>query len=231
MSSRNTQRSLNASLRAPAHYYCARRSDGRRRSGADAGGYALVALLALMTIIALLATAAAPSIRQQNRRVLEKEAIIRGEEVAEAIRVFVRARNALPTSMDQLVEGVPVGTKKVQILRPSAARDPLSSSGEWRLIKATDPALTEFQQAVILYAGGVPVPTRDQHPLFKGFDTRITGLVDRGAAREPAPNDEDNSTSSSGPFIGVASRSRRASVLTYYDIERHDQWVFTPLFR
>ena len=197
---------------------------------AEADGYALVALLALMAIIALLVTAAAPSIRHQNRRALEREAIARGEEVAEAIRVYVRARNALPTSMDELVEGVPVGTKKVQVLRPSAARDPLSSSGEWRLIKATDPALTEFQQAVILYAGGVPVPTRDQHPLFKSFDTRITGLVDRGE-KEPAPNDEDTSTNTSGPFIGVASRSRRASILTYYDIERHDKWIFTPLFR
>jgi hypothetical protein len=36
---------------------------------------------------------------------------------------------------------------------------------------------------------------------------------------------------SSGPFVGVASRSRKDSVLTYYGIERHDQWIFTPLFR
>jgi hypothetical protein len=32
-------------------------------------------------------------------------------------------------------------------------------------------------------------------------------------------------------FVGVASRSRTKSVLTYYGIENHSKWVFTPLFR
>ncbi|MDT7604929.1 MAG: hypothetical protein QOF61_2926, partial [Acidobacteriota bacterium] len=26
-------------------------------------------------------------------------------------------------------------------------------------------------------------------------------------------------------------RSRRKSVLTYYGIERHDRWIFTPAYR
>ena len=97
-------------------------------------GYTLVALIALMTVMALFALAAAPSIVQQSQREREKEAIFRGEEVAEAIRVYYteRLRNggtqldpSLPTDIDQLVEGVPVRgrTKKLQILRASAARD------------------------------------------------------------------------------------------------------------
>jgi hypothetical protein len=40
-----------------------------------------------------------------------------------------------------------------------------------------------------------------------------------------------SSDDSSGPFVGVASRSKRSSVLTFYGIESHDQWIFTPLFR
>ncbi len=52
------------------------------------GGYTLVALLAVMTIIALFAAAAAPSIRQQAQREREIESIFRGEEVAEAIRNY-----------------------------------------------------------------------------------------------------------------------------------------------
>src|SRR5205807_1743794 len=108
-------------------------------------GYTLVALLALMTVLALFALAAAPSIRQQAQREREVEAIFRGEQVASAIRVYYSYRQGksrvgdpaanLPTSMDQLLEGLPIGTKKVQILRPSATRDPLSDSGEWRLIR------------------------------------------------------------------------------------------------
>lgn len=197
----------------------------------DERGYTLVALLALMTIMAIALTAVAPSIKQQVQREREKEAIARGEEVADAIRLYVRAKNgALPTSIDQLLEGIPFGTKKIQILRPSAARDPLSNSGEWKLIKPTDPAMSQFKQAIILYAGGRPIQTRDQ--ALARYDVfQITGITSLGSG-EKAPGGEDDSGSSSNvSFIGVASRSQRDSVLTYYDIERHDEWIFTPLFK
>ncbi|HEX7957943.1 MAG TPA: type II secretion system protein, partial [Pyrinomonadaceae bacterium] len=65
----------------------------RRRqdcAGARERGYALVALLAMMTILALAVTAAAPVVRQQTQRERELEAIRRGEEVSEAIRQYVR---------------------------------------------------------------------------------------------------------------------------------------------
>src|SRR6185312_245593 len=76
------------------------------------GGYTLVALLALMTVLALFALAAAPSIRHQAQR--ELEAIFRGEEVAEAIRLYYSYQQrrvgdgdaALPNSVEQLLEGV-----------------------------------------------------------------------------------------------------------------------------
>ena len=55
-------------------------------------GYTLVALLALMTLLALFAMAAAPSIQQQAQREREKEAIYRGEQVAEAIRAYYLSR-------------------------------------------------------------------------------------------------------------------------------------------
>src|SRR6478672_7702009 len=86
----------------------------RRRSE---GGYTLVALLALMTVLALFAMAVAPSVQQQSQREREQEAIFRGEQVADAIRQYYIYRSrlvgganpqALPTSVDQLLEGVPI---------------------------------------------------------------------------------------------------------------------------
>src|SRR5215208_7426082 len=76
-----------------------------RRSEA---GYTLVALLAMMTVLALFAMAVAPSIQQQAQREREQEAIFRGEQVADAIRSYYKDRlrfgvvgnQALPTSMD-----------------------------------------------------------------------------------------------------------------------------------
>lgn len=193
-------------------------------------GYTLVALLAVMTIIALLLVSAAPSVRQQTQRALEEEAIWRGEQVAEAIRLFAQAHGGqLPTSMEQLLEGNPRGAKNVQILRPEAAHDPLSSAGEWRLIHLNDPALIRFQVAVTTYAGGRTPQTRDTL-INRLYQVRIGNILNTGTT-DAAPGGSDDSANATGPFIGVASRSRRDSIITYYGIERHDEWIFTPLFR
>lgn len=201
-------------------------------------GYTLVALLALMTVLALFALAAAPRIRQQAQREREIEAIFRGEEVADAIRAYysyqVRQRNqngvaALPTSIDQLLEGVPSGTKKVQILRASAARDPLSDSGEWNLVRPASAQLADFQRSVMLFAGNVRPPTND--PQLKQAELLMAPLVlptNDLPTSGPSSAGQDNS---SGPFIGVVTDSKSKSIINYYGIDRHDGWIFTPLFR
>lgn len=193
-------------------------------------GYALVALLAMMTIMALLLITAVPNYRRMAQRELEEEAITRGEQVAEAIRLYVREKRVLPTSIEQLLEGLPRGTKKMQILRVAAARDPLSSSGEWKLIRKNDPAFVEFQAKVTAYAGR-PVNTNDSGFMsVAGPLPTVTNVLDTGTEEE-APGGEDDSEDSSGPFVGVTSRSRRSSILSYYGVERHDRWIFTPYFR
>lgn len=194
-------------------------------------GYTLFALITAMTIMALILTAAAPTVRQQSQREREQESIFRGEEVAEAIRLYFSYTKRLPTSMEQLKEGVsvPGRTKRVQVLRPSAARDPLSSTGEWRLIRPNSQALLEFQRAVTLYAGGKTPQTSDKE-LATRFAAQLASIINTGTT-ESAPGEEDSSENTTGDFIGVASRSRRESAISYYGIDRHDQWVFTPLFR
>ena len=196
-------------------------------------GYALVSLLVVMSLLALFAMAAASNVRQQAQREREKEAIFRGEQVADAIRAYYRYRggqgvNSLPTNMDQLLEGIPRGTKKLQILRVEAAKDPLSKSGEWKLIGPTSEEFASLVRSLTVYSGGAP-PT----PRLSGLATlipRMTNVLDTDSPNT-APGGEDNSASSSGPFLGVASRSQRNSVMTYYGIDRHDEWIFTPLFR
>jgi type II secretory pathway pseudopilin PulG len=206
-------------------------------------GYTLVALLALMTIMSLFALAVAPSAQQQALRDREKEAIFRGEQIAEAIKTYYLYRtrttgqvgdNALPNSMDQLLAGIPVvgGSKNRMILRLSAARDPLTIEGEWRFIRPRSESLIEFQQSVMFYAGNALPPPRDQQmaQLQQFAVPVLTNLVNLGRPGQSQPGtsiDDD----SSGPFVGVASRSKRSSVLTYYGIEQHNQWIFTPLFR
>ena len=44
-------------------------------------------------------------------------------------------------------------------------------------------------------------------------------------------DDDFDITTENQPFIGVSSQSRSKSVIAYYGIERHSNWIFTPLFR
>jgi type II secretory pathway pseudopilin PulG len=215
-------------------------SEARRCSE---GGYTLVALLAMMTVLALFAMAAAPSIQQQAQREREQEAIFRGEQVADAIAAYYRYRSgtvravgpqALPTSMDQLLQGIPVpgGSKNRQILRPSAARDPLTIEGEWRYVLPRTQALIEFQQSILFYTNNiVPSVSDPQLAQLQQFAVppviSVSNLGTSSSASSSSSADDD----ATGPFVGVASRSKRDSVLTYYGIERHEQWIFTPLFR
>ena len=237
--------------RQPHHNICrlliAPRQLAERRipplSRSPEAGYALVALLALMTLLALFATAAAPSIRQQAQRERERESIFRGEQVADAVRDYYLYRlssgrspgdQSLPTSVDDLLEGVPVpgGSKKRQILRPSAARDSLSTSGEWRLVRPRSQNLIDFQRSLMVYAGNyVPQPLNQQILQLQQFAApQIVGALEVESA-PPAQSEGDSAADSSGPFVGVSSRSSNNSVLYYYAIDRHDQWIFTPLFR
>ena len=201
-------------------------------------GYTLVALLALMTVLALFALAAAPSIRQQAQREREIEAIFRGEEVADAIRIYysyqvsqrnLTGDNALPTSIDKLLEGVTVGTKKVQILRASAGRDPLSESGEWKLVRPRSSQLADFTRSIMLFAENVRPATND--PQLKAVELLMAPAVlpTLGIASSGLSSSGDES--STGPFIGVTPDSKSNSVVNYYGIDRHDGWVFTPLFK
>jgi hypothetical protein len=190
-----------------------------------------------MTVLALFALAAAPSIRQQAQREREIETIFRGEEVADAIRIYysyqlgnARAGDAaLPTSIDQLLEGVQRGTKKVQILRASAARDPLSESAEWKLVRPRSSQLSDFTRSVMLFAENVRPITHD--PQLARVEQYMAPPVLPTLGIAPSESSSAGVDSSTGPFIGVATESKSKSVINYYGIDRHDGWIFTPLFR
>ncbi len=196
-------------------------------------GMTLFAVMAIMAIFAIGLLAVAPSVQQEIQREKELEAIQRGEEVADAIRQYVEFyRGAkLPNSMKDLLDGLPQGTKKRQILRPSAATDPLSEDGKWRLIKADVQTLGGFARRVQDYNGGV-LPSNPSQ-IFDRYALVIVNSLNTGTdsdIKEADDADFDVVTDDT-PFIGVASQSRSKSVIAYYGIENHSKWVFTPLFR
>jgi hypothetical protein len=181
-------------------------------------------------------------VQQQAQREREKEAIFRGEQVADAIAQYyvytsqvkrLPGEQALPSSIDDLLDGLPVpgGSKSRQILRASAARDPLTLDGEWRFVRPRSQSLIEFQQSIMFYTGNFVPQARGQMAQLQQLAVPPIANVLNTGTRPTKDNSSSADDVSSGPFIGVASRSKKDSVLTYYGIERHDQWIFTPLFR
>ena len=197
-------------------------------------GMSLIAILGMMAVFAVALLAVAPTVYVEVQREKELEAIRRGEEVAQAIRQYVTFHRKLPNSIDDLLEGLPQGTKKRQILRASAAVDPLSEDGQWRLITPEGQSFLNFAKRVQIYNNGVlpssPQPTQfwDQYSL-----RFVNEILNTGTPTEIEDEDESafDDVTGNTPFVGVASQSRAKSVLAYYGVENHSKWVFTPMFR
>jgi hypothetical protein len=197
-------------------------------------GMTLLAVLIFLAAFAFVLMAAAPSVYIDVQREKELESIRRGEEIAGAIYLYVMYHRGqkLPQSMDDLLEGLPDGTKKRQILRPSAATDPLSEDGQWRLIPPDPDVIARFAKRVQNYNNGIlPATPNPEH--FNKYLVALANVLntETDEEAEEAEAEDDTDLSTTGPFIGVASQSRAKSVLTYYGQENHSKWIFTPLFR
>lgn len=199
-------------------------------------GTTLIAVMAVMVIFAVALLAVAPSVQQEVQREKELEAIRRGEEIADAIRqyvIFYRGTK-LPQSMDDLLEGLPQGTKKRQILRASSATDPLSEDGKWRLIQADPKTIASFARRIQIYNNGLVPPNPAPSQYFDKYTIgALVNVINPGGDFESDElEDEDYEVATDNtPFIGVSSQSRSKSVIAYYGIENHSKWIFTPLFR
>jgi type II secretory pathway pseudopilin PulG len=194
-------------------------------------GLSLVAVLGAMTLFAIALLAVAPTVQQGVQREKELEAIRRGEEVAEAIRQYVLANGGrLPDSIDDLLEGIPLGTKKRQILRSSAAVDPLSADGKWRLVEPTSKAFLNHGRRVQIYNNGQLPQNPAPSQLFDRYSINLVNILNTQTDEEITgdADEEIEIKTDKTPFIGVASQSRSRSVIAYYGIENHSKWVFTP---
>lgn len=194
----------------------------------------MVAVLAVMTLFAIALLAVAPTVQQGVQREKELEAIRRGEEVAEAIRQYVMFyQGKLPQSMDDLLEGLPQGTKKRQILRASAAVDPLSADGKWRLVEPPSQTFLNFGRRLQIYNNGVLPSNPPPSQLLDRYAVALVNIINSKSDEDLKEDTEDETEvkTDKAPFVGVVSQSRSRSVIAYYGIENHSKWVFTPLFR
>ncbi|HEX8638100.1 MAG TPA: hypothetical protein VF692_08565 [Pyrinomonadaceae bacterium] len=198
-------------------------------------GMSLLAVMAVMTLFAIALLAVAPSVQQEVQREKELESIRRGEEVAKAIEEYIIFHRGakLPNSIDDLLEGLPQGTKKRQILRASAAIDPLSEDGKWQLVPIDK--MKNFARRVQNYNNGLlPASSNSLQNLHNQLGAVLTNIDTQSEEDTTSSADETDTetfSTDNNPFVGVVSQSKSRSVIAYYGIENHSKWVFTPLFR
>jgi len=195
-------------------------------------GMTLIAVMGMMVVFAVGLLAVAPTVQQNVQRDKELESIRRGEEVARAIEQYVvyYRGTKLPESIDDLLEGLPQGTKKRMILRPSAATDPLSEDGQWRLIKPEPQVIARLAKRIQDYNNGA-LPSNPSQIFDRWAVVIVNSVTDADESESTEPDPDYDVETSNTPFIGVASQSRSKSVLTYYGAENHSKWIYTPLFR
>ncbi len=218
-------------------------------------GYAMmVGLMATLTISIIGLNAAAPQIAFDSQREREEELLWRGAQVAQALLAYRGTRQTLPVSLEELVEGVNTGVKKVRFLRRHALCDPMlpctAGKSNWRLVHPGDPVISEMMQNLQAYmqkkqdnpqlVSMINISIQNLTPYAPQVNLAGVGLGSQTGVQSPSllnpnqgdPNAPQNESafgglkSEKGPIIGVVSRSRDKMIRAMLDIEQYDKGLF-----
>lgn len=170
----------------------------RRRRG---GGYTLVALLVGMTVASILIAAVLPLASAQAQREKEAELIFRGLQYAEGIRVFRRRFGRYPSSLTELLEVKPRSVRRLW-------KDPMTKDGEWGIVSME----------------GTPVAAP---PAGGGTSGRPTPTPTPKPTPSPFRTPGDGEAGSTGPVMGVYSKSTERGYRLWEGREAYNEWKFT----
>lgn len=165
-------------------------------------GYNMVVLMVAVTLLSVFTAVALPMWSQVAQREKEEELIFRGWQYAEAIRVFQQRHGRYPTQLRELIEVKPRSIRRLW-------KDPMTESGEWKVVfqGASGPRVP----------GGDPNAPRD--------------LADPGGSRQGRRQGDRRSGSgeqvTTGPIVGVQSRSSDDAIKILFGEGSYDGWQFT----
>lgn len=199
----------------------------------DTRGYALIALMIVVTVLLISLTAALPSIYQAAQRRREEETIYRAEQYERAIYLFYRRMGRYPVSVQDLLK-----TGNVRFLRKEY-RDPLSPTGRWRFIHAAAGGilLDSWNQAVVPSALPPHASTLDLASEFnEGSSQAASGKKPKhppSTCNGPLDSNQDSPEQTGtllGAFIvGVAPCSNAQSIRVVDHHDHYDHWEFIAL--
>jgi type II secretory pathway pseudopilin PulG len=169
------------------------------------GGYVLLAVLFVLTVLIIAMAAAAPRIATARQREKENELVRRGQQYAIAIRRFYKKFGRYPSSVDQLEN-----TNNIRFLRRRYL-DPLTGKDDWTPIQfgQARPALGFFGQKVVTTGGLSPSgPGLGPSTIGTGANSGLSPGTNSGFG--PAANStfgSSGSNNTSTPFGSSASTS------------------------
>jgi type II secretory pathway pseudopilin PulG len=172
-------------------------------------GYAMVALMVAMSIMAIMMTVALPTWHQMAQREKETELVFRGQQYARAIGLFQKKAGpgVLPPNIDALVEG--------HYLRKKY-KDPITG-GDFDVLNAGTAAPTP--------GGSTANPTPQTQ------QTQTGGSAGRGGASGTSPGAPPSAfgqtaSAGRGGVMGVASKSKAESIRIYNGRTHYNEWQF-----
>jgi len=205
----------------------------RRRAGEP--GYALLAVLAGLTILLILMSAAVPAYQHELQRDKEEEMFWRGQQVAMALVKNAQLRGRYPVKLEDLVEPFESPQGTTRLLRPTALCDPLMPCEEgsnWRAVRPGDPLIRKFYDAYLAEMTSnpekrLPPPPQDLAQMARAAAGSITGLSNSGASAGPRDSEFASSLKTElGPIYGVVSKSKKELIRNYFSFQTYDEALF-----
>lgn len=205
----------------------------RASSSHPESGYFMIVLLIMVALMTIAALATAPQIATQIKRDREQELVHRGAQYARAVKKFYKKFGRYPVSIEQLEN-----TNNIRFLR-KRYKDPITGKdfrplhfGEVQLTpkapgSATGPGLVPDsavnQQGPLQSTAEQPTPQSPAAPqsVFSGMPG--SGLGSGGFSSGAAGG---GPSFGGGPIIGVASTSRKVSLLEFNAKNHYNEWEF-----
>lgn len=178
-------------------------------------GASLVALLAGMTIMFILMSAAVPSWKYVMKDAREEELLFRGEQIASAIERYQRKTGQLPPNLEILVQ---------QRYLRKLYKDPFAKDGKWRLVRPGEPILPPDVEGLGGKGSGSSTGPGGglQGPGIR--QPTVTTLV--GSAPQAGATIGGAITSGGGGIMGVASLNKDKSLRMFNGRTRYSEWLF-----
>lgn len=175
------------------------------------GGYTLVAVVIIFTVMTILVAMVLPSWTAMIQRDKEEELIFRGLQYAEAIRVFQLRFGRYPVRLEELIE-----------VRPRCIRqlwkEPMNEDGQWGLV---------FAQATPDRRGRRRGRQDRLRPDQQDPDLSQESRELTGASAPSGRASRRRGGQITGPVIGVKSLSTESGFRTFFGSTQYDQWQFT----